>query len=171
MCTFKPLDSAEYTTLYVHYEERWAEIRGQMISTITILYTVIVPLIGILGSWMFDLSDDVKHSVALAVAFIGLLLSVLSLFFVLDFKKHMRRSAAMSKRTLLACHGLKDDIEALRAASLGKTLDDYRTEAKHRNETVWLNPKLWVKVESIFLITSIGATAWFLIGAYWAYFT
>jgi hypothetical protein len=146
-----------------------------MISTITFLYTAIVPLGGLLGSWMLAPPGRIERPLALAVALVGFLLSGLSLALVWYFSAHMRRSRAMSEKVLAACRGLKDNVDRLRAASLSKELDDYREEAQRRDKMVWLNPKrlfrVLFRVEPIFLMLSFVTAAWFAFGCCWAYFS
>ena len=167
-----PPDRAEYTALYIHYEERGAEIRGQMISAITFLYTVIVALVGLLGSWMFALPAGIETPLAFAVALVGLPLSALSLLLVLDFRAHMGRSYALSKQVLTTCPGLKNVVEQLRAASRGQDLGVYRDKAKIEDELEWLDARRLLRlfrVEPIFLMVSTGATAFFGFGVWRAY--
>ena len=87
----QPFDKTDYTALYIHYQERGAEIKGQMISTLTLLYAVLATLVGFLWSG----GDN-----ALVGSWVGLALSTFSLYLVSDFRKHMNRNYTLSKAVM-----------------------------------------------------------------------
>jgi hypothetical protein len=138
----QPLDKTDYIALYIHYEERGAEIRGQMISALTFLYAFLAPLVGFLVAWVFEPPDADNRQLtqlALMASWVGLALSAFSLYLVSDFRKHMDRNYAKAKAVLCTCDGLKEGVERIRATSLGirekKTLEEARS---------WINPFLEV---------------------------
>jgi hypothetical protein len=127
-------DKTDYIALYIHYEERGAEIRGQMISTLTLLYAFLVPLLGFLGAWMFNPPDGANRQIALWGSWAGLALSLFSLFLVVDFWKHTARNYAMSKAVRGACDVLNNELERVRAKSLGISEQEYREKKEQKKE-------------------------------------
>jgi hypothetical protein len=180
-------EKTDYIALYIHYEERGAEIRGQMISTLTLLYAFLVPLLGFLGAWMFNPPDGANRQIALWGSRAGLALSFFSLVLVVYFWKHTARNYAMSKAVRCACDVLNNELERVRAKSFGISEQKYRekkeqkeleearakplgiSEQEYREKKElaearsWL-PKKWTHVfrlEPTFFLVSLGLTLFF----------
>ena len=141
----QPFDKTDYTALYIHYQERGAEIKGQMISTLTLLYAVLATLVGFLWSG----GDN-----ALVGSWVGLALSTFSLYLVSDFRKHMNRNYTLSKAVLCACTVLDDGVENIGGQSLKKLDEGARS---------WCNPRKWrLFLDEWFLVASWALTLFFV---------
>jgi hypothetical protein len=103
-----PWEQSEVVALWIHYEERATEIKGQMYSTLTFLNTALLPLAGLLASWLMeshfgDGPSNVTPSLVLIASTVGLLLSVLSILLAEDYISHTQRAFLRSGEIRKLC--------------------------------------------------------------------
>jgi len=97
-----PLEQSEVVALWIHYEERATEIKGQMYGTLTFLNTALLSLASVLVSWLAeshfgDAPTRIAPSLVLTASIAGLLLSALSILLAEDYVSHTQRNFSKSR--------------------------------------------------------------------------
>jgi hypothetical protein len=114
-----PLSSSDEVGLWIHFEERAAEIRGQMLTTLTSLQALGAPVLGaVITGFLLRDSQPLPVPLALVASIAGLIISTLSILLLADFRDHIRRSYDMSKEIRATSTDLKSELDQWRASSL-----------------------------------------------------
>jgi hypothetical protein len=108
---------ADYVALWTHHEERAAGVREQMIVTLTWLHGLLVTLGTTISLWFLKQPDIVylKPSIVLAMSIAGLLLAILSIVLVNDFRRHMHNNYNRSKGIREICGTLHATLNQISA--------------------------------------------------------
>jgi hypothetical protein len=159
------LDESEAVSVWIHFEERASEIKGQMYATLTFLDTVIVTLLGFVSSWLLwlvssSLSEvpfgpvrDLPNRFSIGMAiFAGYILCYCSSILAEDYIHHIDRNFERAKR-LRKNYGKLD--QTLKKIGFGFQ-DSTSCEAK---------PRELSRAESLFSWFPAASAIMFVIGA------
>jgi hypothetical protein len=105
-------------SLWIHYEERATEVKGKMYGTLTFLDTALLPLAGLLASWLVGSWPEGEASKAapglvLMASIAGLLLSLLSILLAEDYVRHTQRAFSKANEIKKLCPTLQGALNTI----------------------------------------------------------